>query len=98
MTVPVPAMINEFCYPGGTVMVLETLYTIFQLQLAAMIHMVMFLVHNSASRITRSGYSLLLPGVRLHHPPNCAALYQEAPWQLAMNIGIDQDCIAHSRS
>ena len=33
---------------------------------------------------------LLVPGVRLHHPPNCAALYQEAPWQLAMNIGIEQ--------
>ena len=42
---------------------------------------------------------LLLPGVRLHHPPNCAALYQEAPWQLTMNIGIEQgarDCTAHS--
>ena len=32
---------------------------------------------------------LLVPGVKLHHPPNCAALYQEAPWQLAMNIGIE---------
>ena len=57
-----------------------------------MINMVMFLVHDSASRITKfidQGYSLLLPGVRLHHPPNCAALYREAPWQLAMNIGIE---------
>ena len=32
---------------------------------------------------------LQVPGVRLQHPLNCVALYQEAPWQLAMNIGIE---------
>ena len=55
--------------------------------------------HNCASRITEvidhiaklgtmwSCYWYLVSDY--NHPPNCGALYQEAPWQLAMNIVIE---------
>ena len=32
---------------------------------------------------------LLVPGIRLQPPTQLEALYQEAPWQLAMNTDIE---------
>ena len=62
-------------------------------QTAAMINMVMFLVHDSASRITKfidQGYSFIVTWCQITSPTQLCSLHQEVPWQLAMNIGIEQ--------